>query len=104
MKKFSSMAFERGELSAALLQGTGKLALISCLKRAAGAPEQSVTLFGLGAQTRNVPARDPDQMMFHRNFAKSAVGLVVDTLRDARQTVDSLADMARRCWKSAGSG
>ena len=94
MQKFSSMAFARGELSAALLQGTGKLALISCLKRAAGVPEQSTTLFGLGAQTRNVPARDPDQMMFHRNFAKSAVGLVVDTLRDARQTVDSLADMA----------
>lgn len=94
MQKFSSMAFTHGELSAALLQGTGKLALISCLKRAAGAPEQSTTLFGLGAQTRNVPARDPDQMMFHRNFAKSAVGLVVDTLRDARQTVDSLADMA----------
>lgn len=94
MRKFSSMAFERGELSAAVLQGTGKLALISCLKRAAGNSEQSATLFGLGAQTRNVPSRDPDQMMFHRNFAKSAVGLVVDTLRDARQTVDSLVEMA----------
>ena len=94
MKEFSQMAFERGELSAAVLQGTGKMALISCLKRSAGQPEQSATLFGLGAQTRNVPARDPDQMMFHRNFAQSAVGLVVDTLRDARQTVDSLREMA----------
>ena len=94
MRQFSKMAFERGELSAAVLQGTGKLALISCLKRAAGKSERSATLFGLGALTRNVPAHDPDQMMFHRNFANSAVGLVVDTLRDARRTVDSLVEMA----------
>lgn len=94
MRRFSRMAFERGELSAAVLQGTGKLALISCLKRAAGKSERSETLFGLGAMTRNVPEHDPDRMIFHRNFAKSAVGLVVDTLRDARQTVDSLAEMA----------
>ena len=94
MQKFSKMAFERGELSAAVMQGTGKLALISCLKRASGKGERSATLFGLGAQTRNVPERDPDKVMFHRDFATSAVGLVVDVLRDARRTVDSLADMA----------
>lgn len=94
VREFSKMAFARGELSAAVLQGTSKMALISCLKRSAGQPQQGKTLFGLGAQTSNVPARDPDQMMFHRNFAKSAVGLVVDTLRDARQTVDSLMEMA----------
>lgn len=94
VEEFSKMAFTRGELSAAVLQGTGKMALISCLKRSAGQPQQGTTLFGLGAQTSNVPSRDPDQMMFHRNFAKSAVGLVVDTLRDARQTVDSLTEMA----------
>lgn len=94
LREFSKMAFERGELSAGVLQGTSKMALISCLKRSAGQPQQGTTLFGLGAQTRNVPARDPEQMMFHRNFAQSAVGLVVDTLRDARQTVDSLREMA----------
>ena len=94
MRKFSTMAFQRGELSAAIMQGTGKLMLMSCLKRAAGDSERSDTLFGLGAQTRNVPSRDPDKMMFHRNFATSAVGLVVDTLRDARRTVDSLTEMA----------
>lgn len=94
LENFSKMAFKRGELSAAVLEGTGKVALISCLKRSAGQPEQGKTLFGLGAQTSNVPARDPDKMMFHRNFATSAVGLVVDALRDARRTVDSLTDMA----------
>ena len=94
MRKFSKMAFQRGELSAAVMQGTGKLVLMSCLKRAVGDSEQSGTLFGLGAQTRNVPSRDPDKMMFHRNFAKSAVGLVVDALRDARRSVESLTEMA----------
>ena len=33
-------------------------------------------------------------MLFHRGFAGSALGIVVDTLRDARRVVDSMADMA----------
>lgn len=95
---FTNMAFQRGGLSAAVLAGTGKMMLVSCLKRTVGqnAPQrlQERTLFGIGSQMRNLPGHDPDQMAFNRTFSKSAIGLVVDTLRDARRVVDSMADMA----------
>jgi len=96
---FSETAFQRGAMSAAVLNGTGKMMLVSCLKRTAGqsGPKrlQEQTVFGTGSQLRNIPGRSPDQMVFNRGFAGGALGIVVDTLRDARRVVDSMADMAR---------
>lgn len=97
LQTFSETAFQRGQMSAAVLQGTGKMMLVSCLKRTIGqsGPEriQEQTLFHVGSQRRNLPGRDPDQMLFHRGVARGAVGLVVDTLRDAHRTVQSLEEM-----------
>lgn len=99
IQRFSEMAFQRGGLSASVIAGTGKMMLVSCLKRTAGqsGPKrlQEQQILGIGAQKRNVPGRDPDQALFHRGFTNSAVGLVVDTLRDARRSVETLADLAR---------
>ncbi len=99
LTRFSDTAFQRGTMSASVLDGTGKMMLVSCLKRTVGesGPKrlQQQTLFGTGSQLRNIPGRSPDQMVFNRTFAKSALGIVVDTLRDARRAVDSMADMAR---------
>jgi len=99
MQIFSKLAFQRGALSASVLAGTGKLMLVSCLKRTIGQSGakrlQEETLFGIGSQVRNVPGHDPDQMAFNRSFTRSAVGVVVDTLRDARRTVDALSCMAQ---------
>lgn len=96
---FSETAFQRGAMSAAVLNGTGKMMLVSCLKRTVGqsGPKrlQEQTVFGTGSQVRNIPGRSPDQMVFNRGFAGGALGIVVDTLRDARRVVDSMADMAR---------
>ena len=96
---FSETAFQRGAMSAAVLNGTGKMMLVSCLKRTAGqsGPKrlQEQTVFGTGSQVRNIPGRSPDQMVFNRGFAGGALGIVVDTLRDARRVVDSMTDMAR---------
>ena len=97
IQTFSEMAFQRGTLASAVLQGTGRMMLATCLKRAAGQqepPQHLQTLFGGGSQARNVPGSSPDQMLFHRGFAESAVGLVVDVLSDARSVVDTLAEMA----------
>lgn len=98
VRRFAQMAFQRGNLSASILEGTGKVMLVSCLKYAVGQSDvtrlQQRTLFDVGSQRRNVPGRDPDQMLFNRNVAGSAVGLVVDALRDARRVVDSMAQMA----------
>ena len=98
LEKFSETAFRRGTLSASVLGGTGKMMLVSCLKRSGAQTDPNsrneAALFGTGNQTRNVPGHAPDRMLFSRGVVNSAVGLVVDTLRDARQTVDTLRDMA----------
>ncbi len=99
LTRFSETAFQRGAMSASVLNGTGKMMLVSCLKRTVGesGPKrvQQQTLVGTGSQLRNIPGRSPDQMVFNRSFAKGALGIVVDTLRDSRRVVDSMADMAR---------
>ena len=99
LTRFSDTAFQRGAMSASVLNGTGKMMLVSCLKRTVGesGPKriQQQTLLGTGSQLRNIPGRSPDQMVFNRTFAKGALGIVVDTLRDARRVVDSMADMAQ---------
>lgn len=97
IETFSEMAFQRGTMAASVLQGTGRLMLATCLKRSLGQNtpmEHRQTLFGGGTQVRTVPGNAPDQMVFHRGFAQSAVGLVVDVLSDARAVVDSMAEMA----------
>lgn len=97
IQTFAGMTFQRGRLAAAVLQGTGRMMLATCLQHAVGQhnPLQSrQTLFGGGSQVRVVPGSSPDQMLFHRGFAQSAVGLVVDVLSDARSVVDTLTEMA----------
>ncbi len=99
LTRFSNTAFQRGAMSASVLNGTGKMMLVSCLKRSVGesGPKriQEQTLIGTGSQIRNIPGRSPDQMVFNRSFAKGALGIVVDTLRDARRVVDSMTDIAQ---------
>lgn len=98
IQTFSETAFQRGNLAASVLQGTGRMMLATCLKRSLGQGEpnqQRQTLFGAGSQARTVPGSSPDQMVFYRGFAESAVGLVVDVLADARAVVDSLTEMAQ---------
>ena len=98
LTEFSATAFQRGNLYASVLNGTGKMMLVSSLKRTVGEQGakrlQEQTLLGTGSQIRNIPGRSPDQMAFNRTFARSALGIVVDTVRDARRTVDSMTDMA----------
>ncbi len=92
--RFSETAFQRGTLSAAVLQGTGRMMLFSCLKKTIGQSqpvrEQQRRLFDGASPVRNVPGHIPDQVVFNRTFTDSAVGVVVDTLRDARRTVEDM--------------
>lgn len=101
LELFAQTAFQRGTLSGAVLEGTGKMMLVSCLKRTVGqsGPKQlrQQTLFDVGSQRRNIPGYDPDMVQFNRGVAKSAVGVVVDTLRDARRTVQSMEALAQGC-------
>ena len=96
-RTFSELAFQRGNMAAAVLQGTGRMMLATCLKRSLGQAEplqHRQNLFAGGSQARTVPGSAPDQMVFWRGCTQSAVGLVVDVLTDARAVVDSMAQMA----------
>lgn len=97
VRRFSETAFQRGALSGAVLQGTGRMMLFSCLKKTVGqsqpVKEQQRKLFGTASQLRNIPGAGTGQVMFNRGFTDSAVGLVVDTLRDARRAVADLQDL-----------
>ena len=98
LRRFSETAFQRGTLSGAVLQGTGQMMLFSCLKKTVGQSQpgkwQQRKLFEKASPMRNVPGHSPDKVIFNRGFTDSAVGLVVDTLRDARRTVEDLRDLA----------
>ena len=71
--------------------------LFSCLKKTVGQSQpdrwQQKKLFEGASSMRNVPGHSPDRVIFNRGFTNSAVGLVVDTLRDARRTVEDLQDL-----------
>lgn len=99
LRKFSETAFQRGTLFGAVLQGSGRMMLFSCLKKTVGQSQpvrwQQRKLFEKASPHRNVPGHNPDQVVFNRSFTDSAVGLVVDTLRDARRTLEDLEDLAR---------
>ena len=98
IRRFSETAFQRGTLSGAVLQGTGQMMLFSCLKKTVGQSQpdkwQQRKLFEKASPARNVPGHNPDKVIFNRGFTDSAVGLVVDTLRDARRTVEDMHDLA----------
>lgn len=101
LRRFSEIAFQRGTLAGAVLAGTGRVMLVSCLKRAAGqsqsAKEQQRRLFAGGAQERYMPGQTAETaVVWNPGFADSAVGLVVDTLNDARGMVESLAELAAK--------
>lgn len=106
--RFSETAFQRGTLSGAVVRGTGQMMLFSCLKKTVGQSQpdkwQQRKLFETGAIQRNLPGRMPSRVYFNRGFTYGAVGLVVDALRDARRTVDTMRDMALGAMGLEGSG
>jgi hypothetical protein len=99
IRRFSETAFQRGTLSGAVLRGTGQMMLFSCLKKAVGQSQpvkwQQRKLFQGASPQRNVPSHTPDRILFNRGFTDSAVGLVVDTLRDSRRVVEDMSDLIR---------
>ena len=98
LSRFSEVAFNRGKMAGAVLRGTGKMMLFSCLKRTVGqsgpTDQRQRKLFEAGSQRRNIAGAAPDQVIFNRGQVEGAVGLVVDVLRDARRVVDSMSKLA----------
>lgn len=108
LRRFSENAFQRGTLSGAVLQGSGKMMLFSCLKKTIGQSQptrwQQQKLFEKSSPIRNVPGHSPDKVVFNRGFTDSAVGLVVDTLRDARRTVEDMQGLVQGSLSQTEAG
>ena len=98
LKKFAEIGFNRGNLSAAIINGTGKMMLVSCLKRTVG-QDRSLNfkerrLFQMHSVHRELPASQNSMNIVNRGFAESATGMVVDVLKDARRSLNNLEKMA----------
>ena len=108
LRRFSETAFNRGALSGAIMRGTGRMMLVSCLKRTVGQSQpksfRQRMLFENASATRNINGRSPDKATFNKGDIDSAIGLTVDVTRDARRAVDSLADLAERGFEGNNKG
>jgi len=98
MDRFADISFQRGRLSAAVIRGTGKMMLFSCLERTAGQEKvkqrKERKLFQSNSTHKILPNGQEAIGVVNKGFVDSAVGLVVDVLKDARQVLDSLTAMA----------
>jgi hypothetical protein len=100
--KFSQAAFKHGDLTGAILRGeaSGRLMLMSGLKRAVGQSEpvkyRQRELFRSGASSRgNIEGRDAGEVVFNRGEEDSAIAIILNSLRTARKTVETLAEYVR---------
>ncbi|MDO4962109.1 MAG: hypothetical protein Q4E57_09750 [Eubacteriales bacterium] len=98
LKKFANISFQRGNMAAAIVEGTGKMMLVSTLKRTIG-QEHSYNfkerkLFQAMSVHKEIPAHQNALTIVNRGFAESAVGMMVDVLKDARQSLNNLTAIA----------
>ena len=100
MRRFADVSFQRGMLSGAVVRGTGKMMLFSCLERTVGQdkaqPQKERKLFQRNSSHRKVPGGGGDVAITNKGFSRSAVGLVVDTLKDARRVMDSFTTLVEK--------
>ena len=108
MDRFADITFQRGRLSGAIMRGTGKMMLFSCLERTVGQQEvkqrKERKLFQSNSSHRPIPKGQGTVSIVNKGFVDSAVGLVVDVLKDARQVVDSLTTLAEGKAGASGVG
>lgn len=97
LRRFSELAFRRGNLAGSILRGTGKMMLVSCLRRTVNPrrPEPHETLRP-GVKRLPFSGHDPDTQVFMRDLARGAVSVVVDTLHDAHRTMQLLQEAVER--------
>ncbi|WP_278942931.1 hypothetical protein [Anaerotruncus colihominis] len=97
LQKFADAAFSKGTLAAGILGGQGRMMLISSLKRTLGQPEpvneRQQILKGACSVQKNLPGNE-GQVVYNRQDVKSAVGLVVGSLRSAGRLFQTMAEAA----------
>lgn len=95
-RKFSDVAFTNGHLAAAVLRGEGKTIFVSCLKRTIGrsGPHNSFQGKLFSSSSVKAPVRNSLAKALFNRYTDSAIGLVVESIHSARQTLQYLEGMA----------
>ncbi len=95
-RKFSDVAFTNGHLAAAVLRDGGRTMFISCLKRTLGrsGPHNSLQSKLFSSSSVKAPVRNSLAKALFNRYTDSAVGLVVESIHSARQTLQYLESMA----------
>lgn len=96
LQRFSDVAFRRGNLAGSILQGTGKMMMVSCIRRTMN-PRRPMPHDALTPGTKRLPVKgeDPDALTFTRDLVRGAVSIVVDTIHDSRRTLNTMAETIR---------
>lgn len=91
IRSFGQVAFTKGNLAAGILQGEGRMMLISSLKRAAG--QSGNMLYPSSSAHQTIPGQS-GTVIFNRYDVNSAVGLVVNSIRSGRRVLAQLQSAA----------
>lgn len=97
IRSFGQVAFSRGGLAAGILQGEGRMMLISSLKRTVGQSppgnDRQKMLYPSASVHQNLPGQE-GTVIYNRYDVKSAVGLVVSSIRSGRRVLDQFQQAA----------
>lgn len=103
--KFADITFGRGNIAAGILQGEGKILLVSSMKQAVGqAPptnQRQQKLWGDSSVQREVPS-DDSKIIFNEGDVNTAVGIVIDSINSGRNALENLSRIVTE--GSIGSG
>lgn len=88
-RNFSEITFRNGRLASAVLQNGGKTMFVSCLKRALGqsAPTNFLQSKLFSASSAKVRLKNSSAQVIFNRYTNSALGLVVESIRSARENL-----------------
>ena len=105
--RFSEIAFKNGRLAAADLKNEGQTMFVQCLKRALG---QSETAYSMKSKlftksSEITPLKNPiAKKIAFKHYSHSAIGLVVESILSARQTLELFKRLASDGSEQEGPG
>ena len=104
--RFSEIAFKNGRLAAAVLQGDGQTMLVQCIKRALG---QSKTTYSMKSKlfsnsSEIAALKNSLAKVVFKRYTNSAIGLVVESILSARQTLELFERLASDDSEKADPG
>jgi len=106
LHRFADTAFSRGDLAAGVMQGQGKMMLVSTMKQAItqSPPDNELEerLWSSTSTHKKLPLRDT-RVVYNKDEVRSAVGLVVNSIASGRNALIDMRKAAQLCG-SANSG